>query len=46
MIREIKNKKNKNKKVGVRQEFCLVNSKIQTIWKDRTKIVSAFEKNR
>jgi len=27
-------------------EFCLINSKIQTIWKDRTKILSAFEKNR
>jgi hypothetical protein len=29
---------------GMCQEFCLLNSKIQTIWKDRTKIVSAFEK--
>jgi len=26
-------------------EFCLINCKIQTIWKNKTKIVSAFEKN-
>jgi len=33
------------KKTGVRWEYGLVNSTIQTIWKNRTKIISAFEQN-
>jgi hypothetical protein len=33
------------KKAYVCREFRLVNSKIQTIWKNRTGIISAFEQN-
>jgi hypothetical protein len=33
------------KKTDVCREFGLVNSKIQTIWKHRTKIIGAFEHN-
>jgi len=35
----------KKNEAGMYQEFCFINSKIQMIWKDRTKIVSALEKN-
>jgi hypothetical protein len=33
------------KKADVCLELSLVNSIIQTIWKNRTKIISAFEQN-
>jgi hypothetical protein len=33
------------KKADLRWEFGLVNSTIQTIYKNRTKIISAFERN-
>jgi transposase-like protein len=33
------------KKADVCQEFGLVNSTIETIWKNKDKIMSAFEKN-
>jgi hypothetical protein len=33
----------KKKKADVCPEFGLVNSTIQTIWKNRTRIISAFE---
>ena len=39
-IREIENGK---KKAGVCREFGLLNSTIQAIWKNSTKIISAFE---
>jgi transposase-like protein len=42
VIREIENGK---KKADICREFGLVNSKIQTNWKNRTKIISAFEQN-
>jgi transposase-like protein len=42
VIREIENGK---KKADVCQEFGLVNSTTQTIWKNRTKIFSAFQQN-
>jgi hypothetical protein len=42
VIQEIENGK---KKADVCQEFCLINSTIQTIWKNRTQIISAFEQN-
>jgi hypothetical protein len=42
LITEIENAKKKN---GVRSEYGLVNFTIQTIWKNRTKIISAFEQN-
>ena len=41
--REIENKK-KERNVVCR-EYDLVNSKIQTIWKNRSKMISAFEEN-
>jgi hypothetical protein len=34
-----------NKKADVCREFGLVSYTIRTIWKNRTKIISAFEKN-
>ena len=40
----IKQTKNDKKKADVCREFNLVNSTVQTIWKNRDKIVSAFEK--
>jgi hypothetical protein len=39
MIREIENVK---KKADMCQEFYLINSMIQMIWKNRTKIIGAF----
>jgi transposase-like protein len=41
MIKQIESGK---KKADVYREFGLVNSTIQTIWRNRDKIVSAFEK--
>jgi transposase-like protein len=41
-IREIENGK---KKVDVCGQFGLVNSTIKKIWKNRTKIIRAFEQN-
>jgi len=41
-MREIENG---NKKADVCREFGLVNSTMQTIWKNRTKIINAFERN-
>jgi hypothetical protein len=32
-------------KVDMRQEFCLVNSTVQTTWKNRDKTVHAFDEN-
>jgi hypothetical protein len=43
VTKEIQNGK---KKADVCQEFGLINSWAQKIWKNRTKIISAFEKNR
>jgi transposase-like protein len=42
VIREIENGK---KNTDVCREFGLINSTTQTIWKNRTKIISAFEQN-
>jgi transposase-like protein len=42
VIREIENGK---KKADVCREFGLINSTTQTIWKNRTKIISAFAQN-
>jgi transposase-like protein len=42
VIREIENGK---KKADVCREFGLVNSTTQAIWKNRSKIISAFEQN-
>ena len=42
MLRQIKNGK---KKADACLEFGLVNSTIQTMWKNITKIISAFEQN-
>jgi hypothetical protein len=42
VIREIENGK---KKADMCREFGLVNSTTQTIWKNRTKIISVFEQN-
>jgi hypothetical protein len=41
-----KEKKRKEKKADLCQGFGLVNSTIQMIWKNRTKIISVFERNR
>jgi len=41
-MRETENGK---KKADVCREFGLVNSTMQTIWKNRSKIISAFERN-
>jgi hypothetical protein len=43
MIQETETDK---KKADVCVELSLVNSMIQTIWKNRTQIISAFEQNR
>ena len=43
MIREIENVK---KKADICQEFCLINSVIPRIWKNRTKIIRVFVQNR
>jgi hypothetical protein len=37
--------KMEKKEAGVCRERSIVNSTIQTIWKNRTKIISAFEQN-
>jgi hypothetical protein len=42
VIRETENGK---KKADMCQEFGLVNSTAQTIWKSRTKIITAFEQS-
>jgi hypothetical protein len=42
VIREIENGEGKNK-AGVCRELGLVNSTIQAIWRNITKIISAFE---
>jgi len=38
-------KRKKEKRSFFCREFDLVNSKIQTIWKNRSKIISEFEQN-
>jgi hypothetical protein len=43
VIREIENVK---KKADICQEFYLIHSVIQTIWKNRTKIIRVFVQNR
>jgi len=40
------NRKWGEKKADVCQEFCLINSTIQKIWKNRTQIINVFEWNR
>jgi hypothetical protein len=35
----------KKKKADLRRDFGLVNSKTQTIWKNKTKITSALKQN-
>jgi transposase-like protein len=42
VLQEIENGK---KKADVCRAFGLINSTIQMIWKNRTKIISAFEQN-
>jgi hypothetical protein len=42
LFTEIENAK---KNTGVRWKYGLANSTIQTIWKNRSKIISAFEQN-
>jgi hypothetical protein len=44
-VKEIKRNRTWKKKADVCWEFCLVNSSTQTIWKNRHKLVSAFEQN-
>jgi hypothetical protein len=41
-----KKKKKKKKKADVCHKFGLLNSTTQKIWKNRTKIIIAFEQNR
>jgi hypothetical protein len=43
IIREIENGK---KKTGMCQEFGPINSMIQMIWENRTRIISAVEQNK
>jgi hypothetical protein len=45
MLKVIRQIENGKKKADVCREFGLVNSIIQTIWKNRTKIIRAFEQN-
>jgi hypothetical protein len=46
VVREIEKRPGGGNKADMRQEFGLVNSMIQIIWKNRTKIISMFEQNR
>jgi hypothetical protein len=45
MLKVIRQIENGKKKADMCREFGLVNSIIQTIWKNRTKIISSFEQN-
>jgi hypothetical protein len=42
LVQEIENG---NKRADVCQEFAFVNSTVQTIWKNKTTVISVYEKN-
>jgi hypothetical protein len=44
-VNMIQNAENGKTKANVCWEFGLINSTIQLIWKNRTKVISAFEQN-
>jgi hypothetical protein len=44
-LSDMTNEKNEKQKADVCQKFGLVNSMVQTIWKDSTKIISACQQN-
>jgi hypothetical protein len=44
-VKVIRETENGKKKADVCREFGLVNFMIQTIWKNRTEIISTFEQN-